>query len=84
VAGKFLELDTLGRRECSPLGELGSGEPGMERDWGVLEVDNLGVLGVELTRDNVFGRLRFCWTSCMEVKPDCCWRRLLDDEGGIL
>ena len=56
----------------------------MERDWGVLEVDNLGVLGVELTRDKVFGRLRFCWTSCMEVKPDCCWRRLLDDEGGIL
>ena len=44
MAGKFLELDTLGRRECSPLGELGSGEPGMERDWGVLEVDNLGVL----------------------------------------
>lgn len=57
----------------------------MEIDCGVFEVDNLGVLGVELTREKVFGRLRFCCASCIEVNPDCCcWRRLLEEEGGIL
>jgi hypothetical protein len=54
----------------------------MERDCGVFEFESLGVLGVEFTRDRVFGR-RLAWTSCIVVKP--CWgTRRLFEVGGTL
>ena len=51
---------------------MGSGDGGMESDWGVFVVESLGVVGVELTRERVFGRR--AWMSCMDVKAPCCRR----------
>lgn len=47
---------------------MNGGDPGIDRDVGVFDVDSFGVLGVELTRFKVgFGR-RF-WISCIDVNP---------------
>ena len=54
----------------------------MERDWGVFVVESLGVLGVQFTRERVFGR-RLAWTSCIVVNPCGGTRRLLE-VGGTL
>ena len=37
-------------------GDSGSGDSGIEKDCGVSVWDSWGVLGVEFTRDRVFGR----------------------------
>lgn len=84
VGGRFFGLDILCRRDWleEVTGEMGSGDPGMESDWGVLVVESLGVLGVEFIRET-FGRRLLAWTSCMLVKP-CCGggaRRVLDVGG---
>ena len=46
----------------------------------MLVVDSLGVLGVELTRESVFGR-RLAWASCIERTPED-WLRRACDVGG--
>ena len=45
--------------------------------------ESLGVFGVELTRDSVFGR-RLAWTSCIDVNPGCVLRRLFAELVGTV